>query len=123
MPQDIEKIHSYAKEGADYLLTLGFDKRFCKICEEINRYSNSNPRERESDVLELVDQFGGMLLNRPERIGFQPDEAMVILEHRNLKDQYNRFLHTFGEFVQMMEQIELSDLNFHEIFEKISKNT
>ncbi len=108
--QDIEKVHSYAKEGADFLLTLGFDKRFCKMCEEINRYSNSNPRERESDVLELVDQFGGMLLDRPERIGFQPDEAMVLLEHRNLKGQYNRFLHTFGEFVKMMEQIELTDL-------------
>ena len=108
--QDIEKIHSYAKEGADYLLTLGFDTRFCKICEEVNRYSNSNPRERESDVIELVDQFGGMLLDRPERIGFQPDEAMVLLEHRNLKGQYNRFLHTFGEFVKMMEQIELNDL-------------
>ena len=108
--QDIEKVHSYAKEGADYLLTLGFDKKFCKMCEEINRYSNSNPREKESDVLELVDQFGGMLLDRPERIGFQPDEAMVLLEHRNLKGQYNRFLHTFGEFVKMMEQIELTDL-------------
>ena len=108
--QDIEKVHSYAKEGADFLLILGFDKRFCKMCEEINRYSNSNPREKESDVLELVDQFGGMLLDRPERIGFQPDEAMVLLEHRNLKGQYNRFLHTFGEFVQMMEQIELTDL-------------
>ena len=65
-------------------------KTFCKICEEINRYSNSNPRERESDILELVDQFGGMLLDRPERIGFQPDEALVLLEHRNLKDEYNR---------------------------------
>ena len=108
--QDIEKIHSYAKEGAEYLETLGFDKKFCKICEEINRYSNSNPREKESDILELVDQFGGMLLDRPERIGFKPDEAMVLLEHRNLKGQYNRYLHTFGDFVQMMEQIELKDL-------------
>ena len=108
--QDIEGIHTYAKKGADYLSTIGFNKRFCKICEEVNRYSNSNPRERESDILELIDQFGGMLLDRPERIGFQPDEAMVLLEHRNLKGQYNRFLHTFGEFVQMMEKIELSDL-------------
>ena len=108
--QDIEKIHSYAKEGADYLRGMGFSKTFCKMCEEINRYSNSNPRERESDILELVDQFGGMLLDRPERIGFKPDEAMVLLEHRNLKGQYNRFLHTFGEFVKMMEQIELNDL-------------
>ena len=107
--QDIEKIHSYAKEGADYLRGMGFSKTFCKMCEEINRYSNSNPRERESDILELVDQFGGMLLDRPERIGFKPDEAMVLLEHRNLKDVYNRYLHTFTEFVHMMEQVEITD--------------
>ena len=107
--QDIEKIQSYAKEGAKYLKEIGFSNRFCKICEEINRYSGSNPREKESDVLELVDQFGGMLLDRPERIGFKPDEAMVLLEYRNLKDVYNRFLHTFNEFVEMMEQIELKD--------------
>ena len=37
--QDLEKIHSYAKEGAEYLRNMGFGKRFCKICEEINRYS------------------------------------------------------------------------------------
>ena len=119
--QDIEKIHSYAKEGAEYLLTLGFNKRFCRICEEINRYSNSNPRERESDVLELVDQFGGMLLDRPERIGFKPDEAMVLLEHRNLKDQYNRFLHTFGEFVDMMEKVELSELTSMKALRRLVK--
>ncbi len=107
--QDIEKIHSYAKEGADYLRGMGFSKTFCKMCEEINRYSNSNPRERESDILELVDQFGGMLLDRPERIGFKPDEAMVLLEHRNLKDVYNRYLHTFAEFVHMMEEVEITD--------------
>ena len=107
--QDIEKIHSYAKEGADYLRGLGFSKKFCKVCEEVNRYSNSNPRERESDILELVDQFGGMLLDRPERIGFKPDEALVLLEHRNLKDQYNRYLNTFIEFVEFMEKILMID--------------
>ena len=108
--QDLESIHTYAKKGADYLLTLGFNKRFCKICEEVNRYSNSNPRERESDILELVDQFGGMLLDRPERIGFKPDEALVLLEHRNLKDEYNRYLETFIQFVNFMENIQVSEL-------------
>ena len=107
--QDIEKIHSYAKEGAEYLRGLGFSKRFSKICEEVNRYSGSNPRERESDILELVDQFGGMLLDRPERIGFKPDEALVLLEHRNLKDEYNRYLHTFKEFVGMLEDTTIQD--------------
>lgn len=108
--QDLSKIHNYAKEGADYLKEIGFGKRFCKVCEEINRYSNSNPRERESDILELVDQFGGMLLDRPERIGFKPDEALVLLEHRNLKDKYNRYLPTFIEFVNFMEKIQMSEM-------------
>ena len=108
--QDLEKIHSYAKEGANYLRGLGFSKRFCKICEEINRYSNSNPREKESYILELVDQFGGMLLDRPERIGFKPDEALVLLEHRNLKDEYNRYLGTFIDFVNYLEQIYIEEI-------------
>lgn len=108
--QDIESVHTYAKKGADYLSFLGFGKRFCKICEEINRYSGSTPRERESDILELVDQFGGMLLDRPERIGFKPDEALVLLEHRNLKDKYNRYLQTFIDFVNFIEKIEMGEL-------------
>lgn len=108
--QDLDKIHSYAKDGANYLREIGFEKRFCKICEEINRYSNSNPREKESDILELVDQFGGMLLDRPERIGFKPDEALVLLEHRNLKDKYNRYLETFIQFVNYLETIYITDV-------------
>lgn len=108
--QDLNKIHNYAKEGANYLSQLGFGKRFCKVCEEINRYSQSNPRERESDILELVDQFGGMLLDRPERIGFKPDEALVLLEHRNLKDKYNRYLPTFIEFINFMEKIQMGEI-------------
>lgn len=96
---------SYAKDGAQYLETLGFDKRFCKICEEVNRYSGSEPREKESDILELVDNFGGMLLNRPERRGFPVDEALVLLEFRNMKGKENRYLEKFKEFVVVTEEI------------------
>lgn len=104
-PQDLSKIKSYAKEGAEYLKELGFSDRFCKICEGVNRYSGINPREKESDVLELVDQFGGMLLDRPERIAFKVDEAMVLLEYRNLRDKHNRYLSKFKEFVTEMESV------------------
>ena len=41
-----EKIKSFSKEGAEYLYTIGFDKRFCKICEGINRYSEQENREK-----------------------------------------------------------------------------
>lgn len=109
LAQNLEQLRSYAKNGAEYLYSIGFDKKFCKICEEVNRYSNSNPREKESDILELVDQFGGMLLDRPERIGLDPEEALVLLEHRNLKDKYNRYLHSFIEFVHSLQEIHYKD--------------
>lgn len=104
-PQDLSKIKSYAKEGADYLKKLGFSERFCRICEGVTRYSELKIREKESDILELVDQFGGMLLDRPERIAFKVDEAMVLLEYRNLKDKNNRYLEQFKQFVYQMEAI------------------
>ena len=104
---DMSKIKTYAKEGAEYLRTLGFAERFCRICEQINRYSGSEPREPEADVLELIDQFGGMLLDRPERIGFKVDEALVLLEFRNLKGKDNRYLEVFKDFVNRMEAIKV----------------
>ena len=103
--KDLSRIKSYAKDSANYLSTLGFDARFCKICEETNRYSGSEPREKESDILELVDNFGGMLLNRPERRGFPVDEALVLLEFRNMKGKDNIYLEKFKEFVSVTEGI------------------
>jgi hypothetical protein len=106
-PQKIGKLRTYAKEGAEYLATLGFDRKFCKICEEINRYSGSNPREKESDILEIIDQFGGMLLDRPERRGYAPMDALIQLEHANLKDVFNRYVGTFREFIEKMEDVNI----------------
>lgn len=103
--KDLSKIKSYAKDGAEFLATLGFDKKFCKICEEVNRYSGSEPREKESDLLEIIDNFGGMLLNRPERRGFPVDEALVLLEFRNMKDKDNVYFEKFKKFVCITEGI------------------
>lgn len=103
--QKIGKLKTYAKEGAEHLAKLGFDERFCKICEGVNRYSGIKPRELESDILELVDNFGGMLIDRPERVGLNPDEAMVLIEYRNLKSEYNKYLEVFRDFVNVMEKV------------------
>ena len=104
---DLTKVTTYAKEGADYLKTLGFSDRFCKICEEVNRYSGSQPRELESDILEVVDNFGGMVLDRPERRGFPIDEALTLVEYRNLKGKYNKVLELFKEFIEKEEEIAI----------------
>ena len=104
---DLDDIRSYAKRGAEYLAKLGFDERFCRICEGVNRYTISENREPESDIIELTDQFGGMLLNRPERVGFKTDEAIVLLKYRNLKGKYNRYLDKFLGFVNFMDKVEV----------------
>ena len=46
-----------------------------------------------------------MLLDRPERIAFKVDEALVLLEYRNLKDKPNRYLEQFKDFVNQMEAV------------------
>lgn len=115
---DISRVKSYAKDGAEYLEKLGFSKRFCKICEELNRYTKSEPREKESDILELVDHFGGMLLDRYDRIAFKPDEALLLLEYRNLKNKPNIYLEQFEKFV---EQIQRVHIGLHRSIEYLSK--
>ena len=52
-----------------------------------------------------MDNFGGMLLNRPERRGFPVDEALVLLEFRNMKGKNNRYLEKFKQFVTVAEGI------------------
>lgn len=106
-PSDLSKIKSYAKDGAQYLEFLGFDEKFCNICEQVNRYANIEPRTKEGDILELVDNFGGMLLHRPERKGFPLDEALILLKHRNLKDKGNQYLEKFVQFVNIEEGVTL----------------
>ena len=108
--QKMGKLETYAIEGAEYLATLGFDTRFCKMCEEVNRYSGSEPREKESDILEVVDQFTGLILNRVEREAFTPEEALIILKERNLKFIDNIYLDLFETFINEMEKITIKEV-------------
>ena len=109
-PQWQERLKTYGTESADFLKTLGFSDRFCKICEGHNRYNEQTSREFESDVLEVCDNFGGMLLFRPERPAYSVEDSLVLLESRNLKDKNNQYLETFKEFVNipgMIDEIKL----------------
>ncbi len=119
--RNLDEIKNYAKNGAKYLQTLGFDQKFCKICEEVNRYNGNKNREKESDIIELVEQFGGMLLDRPERIGFKPDEAIVLLIHRNLKGKYNRYIEIFTTFINMIDEIDMGEFVEMKALKKLTK--
>lgn len=105
MSHDLDSIKRYAIDGAEYLETLGFSKRFCKICTQVNRYLGDEDREKESDILELVDNFGGLVLDRPERKGYPIDEALNLIENRNLKDKHNIYLEKFKTFMCLKEGV------------------
>ena len=107
VPQNLDEIRAYPRESAEFLKSLGFSERFCKICRQHSRHEDLGPREKESDILELVDQFGGMMMNRPERMGFKADEALCLLEYRNLKGKDNAYLELFKEFVERMEKVKV----------------
>ena len=118
--QKLGKLETYAKEGAEYLSTLGFDKDFCSICEGLNRYSGIKRRKKESDILELVDQFTGLILKRAERDAFTPEEALIILKDRNLKNVTNRYLEDFIIFVKAMEDVFIHDTVDVDVIRKLA---
>lgn len=104
---NFEQIKFFAKEGAEYLEQLGFDERFCRICEGANRYSGLSPREPESDILELIDNMGGLLLNRSDRVSYGIQQALELLVNKNLRDSNNIYLEKFKEFIYLEEGVKL----------------
>ena len=56
--QEIERLKNEKTKDFDYLKSLGFSDRFCKMCVEHTRYNQPTEnyvREPEGDILELVE--------------------------------------------------------------------
>ena len=105
-------IQKSPREYKEYYNHLGFDNRFAKICVGHSRKAlgPNVKREKESDILELADQFGGLIMHRSDRIAYTVPEALEILNNHNLKDSDNVYLSKFQEFVDIMEDLDESGL-------------
>ena len=55
---------------------------------------------------EIVENFGGMLLHREDRLGFAPKEALEILENTTFKNSDNRFFEDFKFFLDVFESVQ-----------------
>ncbi len=104
--KNVNEIKEEKNRNKDFIMKLGFNRSFTKICSEYNRVDESKNYKRtpEGDILELVDNFGGMLLHRENRLAFTPKEAIELLESKNLKGKENRFLEEFKFFIDVMEE-------------------
>ena len=106
--EDIENNEKNSEKTKEFLKTLGFSDKFCRICTEYNvRTGDDKNREKESDILEIVDQFGALLLNRQDRLAYSVEEAMDIIKNKNLKGKDNKYLDIFQEFVDVMEELKV----------------
>lgn len=58
-------------------------------------------------LLELVDNFGGMLLDRPERAGYSPEKAIMQMELETFRNKENRYFEQFKQFVGLVQEVEV----------------
>lgn len=117
--QNIDELKEEKNRNYNFVKSLGFNSKFAKICSEYNRIGEEQEyiREKEGDILELVENFGGMLMHRESRLAFSPKEAIELLETKNLKGKNNKYLEDFKFFVDVME--EASDVG---ILTKLQKS-
>ena len=96
----------YVKDSIDYLEKIGFSDKVCNVFKYMC-IDSKEERPRECDIIELVDGFGDLVLNREDRMGYSVDEALNLLVNRNLKNRNNVFLKKFEDFIKMEEGVNL----------------
>ena len=108
-PAEITRLQKSQAEYKEYLKSLGFTDRFCRICAQHSRVGQEEniEREKESDILELADQFGGLITHRSDRLAYTVQEALEILVNKNMKNIDNKYLDTFQTFVDIMEDMKV----------------
>lgn len=95
----------YIESQTQFLQELGFEDRFCKICEQVYTYSPEEQREKEADILFLMEHFGELLLDKPERKGYETEKAIEIMEKEILTSQPNLYKEEFSQFMKIMQEI------------------
>lgn len=117
-PEEINKIRKMDGAYREYFKSLGFSDRFARICIGHDRQYNLEKREKESDLLEIIDQFGAMLLHRSDRLAYSVNEALDLLKNKNLYKVDNQYLSAFDDFVYIMEDIHVMQLGLITRFQK-----
>lgn len=95
---------TYLQDGADFLSTIGFDDRFCRICRQVFEYSESEKREKESEIIELSACYGDLVLDNPQRKGYESEEAIKMLKDM-FKNSNNHYVSLYVEFFNKMQEV------------------
>lgn len=105
-PKEIQRIKREIYQDREFLEKLGFSKAFAKYSTQYIRIVGEE-RSKQSDILELVEQFGGLIMHREDRLAFNIGDALDVLENKNFAKKKNRYLDEFIFFVDVLEEIKL----------------
>lgn len=108
-PTEIKRIQEEIYEDRKFFEELGFDTEFSKFTTQYNRIIEDEKRTNQSDILELIDQFGGMLMHRENRLAYSVEDAIDLLQNKNLAGKENRYLEDFILFVDVLENIKINE--------------
>lgn len=107
-PQEKLRLKLNIQENIDYIKSLGFSDEFAK---DASRYKEpdegeEDKRSRYAKILDIIDQFGGMIVHREDRLAFPIPKALDILEKTNLKNSKNPYL---KDFVAYIKETDISE--------------
>ena len=112
----VKALMSDVNDNSKLLESLGFEKRFIKICKETYERRDGEEREKESDILELADRMGDLMMDNEIRPGYSITAALYILKKKLLKDSGNIYLEEFDEFINI-------SINYEKAFSLLSEAT
>lgn len=100
-PQEIQRMVGNKEENMKYIQSLGFSKDFA---ENATYYKEGDVPDKERTVqeklLDIFDQFAGLISHREERIAYKIPQALDVLEKTNLSSSSNEYLSLFIEFIK-----------------------
>ena len=100
-PQEIQRMVENKEENMKYIQSLGFSKDFA---QNATYYKEVDEPEKERTIqeklLDIFDQFAGLISHREERIAYKIPQALDVLGKTNLASSSNEYLPLFIKFIK-----------------------
>ncbi len=110
-PQEIQRMADNKEDNMKYIQSLGFSEKFA-INATYYKEGDVPEKERtvEEKILDIFDQFAGLISHREERIAYKIPQALDVLDKTNLASSSNEYLPLFIEFIKEKDKSEGAQL-------------
>lgn len=106
-PQERQRMKDNKQENMEYIQSLGFSDEFAKNATYYKEGDVPDAeRTVEEKILDIFDQFAGLISHREERIAYDIPQALDVLEKTNMASTSNEYLPIFIKYIQEVDESE-----------------